>query len=188
MSFPGGLKTIIELLVISLVGFTNSLNGADVLLFEGFFLSWGSFHPVGGASGFSEASFQFWFVFFSHSGEEPGVEALGGSSLGSWALAFLLVSWGNSLGEVEFPSNVWGESLREVDVFLNSHLGVGVNNLLDEEISVFNLEFLVDFSPFTHGGSSFIESFGVPSDVGDDWDLSEISERHYEMFLLFIIY
>jgi hypothetical protein len=127
-------------------------------------------------------------LFLSHSSEEPIVEAFSSSGLVGWLFADLLLSWRNGLNGVCFPFDVWGESLGEVDVFLNFHLGVGIDNLVSEKFSIFLLGFLVDFTPCVHDITSFIEFGCVPLDISDDWDGSKVCERHYyEMFFLIFI-
>jgi len=95
--FPCNLKFTIELLVISLVGISDSLGGRFELVSEFFPLLWGIVHPVGSTSSISEALFHSWFVLLSHSSEEPGVKAFGDLGLILWLFAEILVGWGKGL-------------------------------------------------------------------------------------------
>ena len=178
MIFPSNFEVSNEMLVISLIRINNVLIGCFIN-FNQFFVSFSIvLLPVGGTSSISEAFFQLRFFFISHSSEEPVVEAFSGSSLVLWLFTSLLISWGNSISVINLSFHEWGKGLRHTDIFLNSHLGVGFNNIITEKNSISFLEFVVYFTPFLHCFSGLIEFFGVEGDVSNDWDLSEGSNGH----------
>lgn len=178
MFFPCNLDSRVELLVISLVGLFNCTSGRFVLAGEIFFFSGVGLHPVGSASRLCDAFFHSWFILFSHSSEEPGVEAFSGSGLVLW-LGAILIGWGNGINPKLFKFHEWGESLGEVDVFLNFHLRVGINNLGIKLFFIYNTKFMLNFRPVFHNGTGFIELGFVESDIGDNvLGLCKVSERH----------
>ena len=187
--FPCSLNSINELIVMLLILGLDSINSWLEFVFETLSLSWGSVHPVWGASSLSEAIFQLLLLALFHTSENPGVEALSSSGLVLWLLADTLVGWADSFNSVCFPSNEWRESLGCVDIFLNLHSGEGINNLSSKQFFILFAEFLVNFTPILHSLTGLVEGWLVPGNIGGDWDCGKVSERHYlEMFLIFIIY
>jgi hypothetical protein len=82
-------KSVVHLLISSF----HSSNRGIVLDGEILLLSWSGFHEVTLASSLGRACLELKFLAFSHTSEQPSVEAISELSL----ITFFSVSWGESI-------------------------------------------------------------------------------------------
>lgn len=171
MCCPGVFKVAHEMLVVTLIGFSDWLSRVVVFIDEFLSFCLRSSGPVAFTTSSFVASFNCWLILISKSSEEPVIKAFGCHGLILWLFTLSLVRWRNSFYTPSLHSKIWSEGSGEVNVFLNTHLGVSINNLGFEKLVISLLQFLCGLETLLHNITGVIESLLVPRDFSDDWDL-----------------